>query len=175
MLPSHGQLFLVSLISQSSGIDCSQTSRDIYVGSGLHIYVLMTQTSLQLRQSTAHRQNTALVLCTTPMSAAGVESDKNVPPTACRLEQSLERLVKECSFPNIRNLIVSFEPYKNTILYRNIFLALLFEDKKGAIIQGNERGANGSDQVWHASCCISVQGEEQSVSAGSPYGERVRG
>jgi hypothetical protein len=38
---------------------------------------------------------------------------------------------------------VSFESYKNTILYRDIFLALLFEDKKGAIIQGHRRGANG--------------------------------
>ena len=38
---------------------------------------------------------------------------------------------------------MSFESYKNTILYRNIFLTLLFEEKKGAIIHGNERGANG--------------------------------
>ena len=42
-------------------------------------------------------------------------------------------------------------------------------------MQGNEKGVNGSAEYGMLLAIFSVQGEEQSVFAGSPYGERVRG
>jgi hypothetical protein len=69
----------------------------------------------------------------------GVQSDKNVPPSAVA-KQRLEYWSRRAPSPTY----VTFEPCKNTILYRNISLTPLFAEKEGVIIRGNERGANGS-------------------------------
>jgi hypothetical protein len=42
-------------------------------------------------------------------------------------------------FRNTCNLLLAFEPYKNAISSRNIFLTLLIEDKKGVMIQDDKR------------------------------------
>src|SRR5262249_16005629 len=49
-----------------------------------------------------------------------------------------------CSSLNIRNLIMPFEAYKNTVCHRNIPFNPLNKNKKGAIIQRPERNPNGS-------------------------------
>ena len=69
----------------------------------------------------------------------GVESDKNVPLTVVA-KQSLEYSSRRAPSATY----VTSESYKNTILYRNICLTPLFEEKEGVIIRRNERGANGS-------------------------------
>jgi hypothetical protein len=71
-----------------------------------------------------------------------VESDKNVPPSVVA-KQSLEYCSRRAPSPIYVTSLVSFGPSKNTILYRNLFITLLFEDKKSAIIREPEKGANG--------------------------------
>ena len=103
----------------------------------------------------------------------GVETDKNVPLTVVAM-QSLEYWSRSTPFPTYVTSLWRLSRNKVRFCKKCLPCPIVLIHKR-CHNPHTSKVYKRLRRVWHASCCILVQGEEQSVSAGSPYGERARG